>query len=115
MTSQDNKKEEHLEFLEECRKLSMKEGFHGPVDPVHFPQGAHLSLEDRLALAIMTNPPSKIERMLKNGADLNYQLPNGTTLYHLAEIHRPELKDMMDKYHVEAPTERPRRKNKTGL
>lgn len=99
MTSKTDKElESQQKLLESCRKLSTELNCHGRVEPVHFPQETNLSLEQRLVLAMMTNPKPHIERLLKNGADLQHRLQNGLSVYEIGLAHRPELKDLLDLY-----------------
>lgn len=111
-TQNDKELQYRKELIESCRKLSVDLDFHGCVEQFSFENDPHLSLEDRLCIAIIMGSKETVKRTLELGADANH-IQKGMSIYQLAEVHEraellPLLKTFGAKPHL---NKKPKKRN----
>lgn len=111
-TQSDKESEYRKELIESCRKLSIDLDFHGNVEEFTFENDPHLSLEDRLCIAIIMGSKETVKRTLELGADANH-VQKGLSVYQLAEVHaRAELLPILKTFGAKSQPNRKPKKTK---
>ena len=112
MSTQNDKESQYRkELMDSCRKLSIDLDFHGSVERFSFENDSHLSLEDRLCIAVMMGSKETVKRTLELGADANH-VQKGISIYKLAEVYqRAELLPILKTFGAKPHSSRKPKKN----